>query len=37
MDASLQEQYDLANPPWMSVAGITRYLKKKTERNREAS
>lgn len=37
MDASLQEQYDLANPPWMSVAGITRYLKKKAESNRGAS
>ncbi len=31
MSKPLQEQYDLANPPWMSVAGIRRYLKKKIE------
>lgn len=29
MAQPLQDQYDLANPPWMSVAGISRYLKKK--------
>lgn len=29
MDATLREKYDRANPPWMSVAGITRYLRKK--------
>lgn len=37
MDERLQEQYDLANPPWMSVAGITRYLKKRAEKNRETA
>lgn len=31
MSDSLREQYDHANPPWMSVAGITRYLRKKKE------
>lgn len=29
MDAILREKYDRANPPWMSVAGIIRYLNKK--------
>lgn len=32
MDSTLEAQYDKANPPWMSVAGITRYLNKKRER-----
>jgi glyoxylase-like metal-dependent hydrolase (beta-lactamase superfamily II) len=31
MDDRLREQYDNANPPWMSVAGITRYLRKQKE------
>ncbi len=31
MPEALQDQYDLANPPWMSVAGITRYLKKRNQ------
>lgn len=29
MGPDLREQYDKANPPWMSVAGITRYLKRR--------
>ncbi len=31
MPGSLQDQYDLANPPWMSVAGIVRYLNKRDQ------
>lgn len=29
MGPDLREQYDKANPPWMSVAGITRYLQRR--------
>jgi glyoxylase-like metal-dependent hydrolase (beta-lactamase superfamily II) len=29
MGPLLRDQYDKANPPWMSVAGITRYLRRK--------
>jgi len=29
MGPELRNQYDKANPPWMSVAGITRYLRRR--------
>jgi len=33
LDQEGLRQYDAANPPWMSVAGLLRYWKKKSERS----